>query len=105
MITQSVKSVIELLKYRGLSTSPLPEHIDLPGLVLFLSNKKDVYYVVTDTDCSCPSAAYRPEQRCKHQRRFFPQSAKSEASTSNESIRPAGKWPGGHNGPVEPEVA
>ena len=106
MVTQSVKSVVEFLKYRGMTASPLPEKVDLPGLVLVLSNKKDAYYVVTDTDCSCPSAAYRPGQRCKHQRRFFPQAAKSEAGGSEDSIRPpTGKWQGGHNGPVEPEVA
>jgi hypothetical protein len=105
MITQSVESIVELLKFRGLPSSPLPEKIDLTGLVLVLCNKKDAYYVVTDTGCSCPSATYRPGQRCKHQRKYFPMiDAKTQVySESNDSIRPIGKWPGGFNGPVDLE--
>jgi hypothetical protein len=103
MITQSVESIVELLKYRGLSQRPLPEKIDLPGLVLVLCNKKDAYYVVTDTGCSCPSATYRPGQRCKHQRQYFPgtDASKEVAGDEIDSIRPSGKWPGGLNGPVD----
>ena len=72
MNSQCIESVLELLKYRKLPTAPLPESIELPGLMLVLSNKKDVYYVVTDVGCSCPSASYRPGQRCKHQRKYYP---------------------------------
>ena len=105
MITQSVESIVELLKYRGLPTSPLPENIDLPGLVLVLSNKKDAYYTTTSKGCSCPSATYRPGQLCKHQRKYFPMiDAKTQIySESNDSIKPPGKWPGGFNGPVDLE--
>ena len=69
-------------------------------VVLVLSNKKDSYYVVTPTKCSCPAATYHPGQPCKHQRQFFPQ---EQVATVAESgiIRPEGKWPGGLNGPVD----
>ena len=105
MVTQTVESIVELLKYRGLPIRPLPENIDLPGMILVLSNRKDCYYSVTPKVCSCPSATYRPGQLCKHQRKYFPMiDAKTQIySESNDSIRPSGKWPGGHNGPVDPE--
>jgi hypothetical protein len=66
-------------------------------MILVLSNKKDGYYVVTATKCSCPSATYRGGP-CKHIRKHFPQ---EQAATASESIRPEGKWPGGFNGPVD----
>ena len=102
MITQSVESVVEFLKYRGLSQKPLPEKIDLPGMILVLSNKSDAYYSVNAKTCSCPAAAYH-RGPCKHMRKFFSQATKPEVSASEESIRPSGKWPGGFNGPVDLE--
>ena len=102
-VTQSTEAVVSLLKYLGKSIDPLPQTVDLPGLVLVLSNKRDVFYVTTATSCSCPSAAYRPGQRCKHQRKHFPQAYKPVPMTPVESLRPAGKWAGGFNGPVDPE--
>jgi hypothetical protein len=74
--------------------------LDLGSLKLVKSNKGDAFYGVTATKCSCPSATYRPGQSCKHQRKYFPV-AKIEPSTEAASIRPAGKWPGGMNGPVD----
>jgi hypothetical protein len=71
--TQSVDAVVELLKFSGRSFNPLPEAVQLTGMVLVLSSKKDSYYVVTPKACSCPSAYYRPGQRCKHQRKYFPE--------------------------------
>ena len=68
-------------------------------MLLVLSNKKDSYYVVTASKCSCPSATYRGGQ-CKHMRRFFPHVAKPVAD-DNVSIRPDGTWRGGANGPVD----
>jgi hypothetical protein len=73
--------------------------LDLGSLKLVKSNKGDVFYGVTKTKSSCPSAAYRPGQSCKHQRKFFPQVAKPVA-TEPKSIRPTGKWAGGYNGSV-----
>jgi hypothetical protein len=92
-VTQTVAAVVELLRYLGRSIQPLPETVELPGVLLVLSNKKDVFYTTTPHSCSCPSAAYRPGQACKHQRKYFPADA--------DSIRPTGRWPGGWNGPVE----
>jgi len=78
--------------------------LDLGSFKLVRSNKGDAFYGVTAKACSCPSAAYRPGQTCKHQRRYFPQAAKP-AATASESIRPAAGWigPDGQraNGPVE----
>ncbi len=102
-VTQSTEAVVSLLKYLGKTIDPLPQTVDLPGLVLVLSNKRDVFYVITATSCSCPSAAYRPGQRCKHQRRHFPQAEKPVPLASVEILQHAGKWSGGFNGPVDPD--
>ena len=102
-VTQSTEAVVSLLKYLGMPIDPLPQAVDLPGLVLVLSNKRDVFYVTTATSCSCPSAAYRPGQRCKHQRKHFPQADKPIPMASVEILPLAGKWAGGFNGPVDPE--
>jgi hypothetical protein len=61
--------------------------LDLGNIKLVKSNKGDAFYGVTKTKCSCPSAAYRPGQSCKHQRAHF--GAKVEQSTEAGSIRPA----------------
>lgn len=102
-VTQSVESVVELLNFLGKASRPLPDAVELSGMSLVLNNKKDAYYVTSARSCSCPSAAYRPGQRCKHQRRFFPQAPQSKSTEPEESmsIRPSGKWPGGFNGPVD----
>ena len=102
-VTQKTEAVVSLLKYLGKSIDPLPQTIDLPGLVLVLSNKRDVYYITSESSCSCPSAAYRPGQRCKHQRKHFPQADKPIPMASVEILPLAGKWAGGFNGPVDPE--
>ena len=102
-VTQSTEAVVSLLKYLGKPIDPLPQTVDLQDMVLVLSNKKDVYYTTSKTSCSCPSAAYRPAQRCKHQRKHFPQADKPAPMALVESLRPAGKWAVGFNGPVDPE--
>ena len=72
--------------------------LDLGSLKLVKSNKGDAFYGVTATKCSCPSAAYRPGQSCKHQRAHF--GAKVEQSTASEPLiqrggfRPFDKMPG-----------
>jgi len=100
-ITQSVESVKALLTWRGHPIDPLPADVSMDNgrLVLVLSNKKDVYYTTTAQACSCPSSTYRGG-RCKHMRHYFPQEQVATVSESG-SIRPAGKWPGGLNGPVD----
>jgi len=109
--TQSIDAVKALLAWRGRGSDPLPSDVSLDNgrVVLVLSNKKDVYYVVTPKACSCPSQTYRGGP-CKHQRRYFPGPQKSreeleaegerELAGQQEGIRPEGKWPHGCNGPV-----
>jgi len=83
-LTQSIESVVELLKYMGKPTDPLPEAVQLPDIVLVLSNMGDVYYATTANSCSCPSAFYRPGQRCKHQRKYYPED--SAISSKRQSM-------------------
>ena len=105
-VTQSTAAIVELLNFLGKTSNPLPEAVELSSMALVLSNKKDVYYVTAANSCSCPSASYRPGQKCKHQRRYFPEidAAKEAAGGDTDSIRPSGKWPGGLNGPVNLET-
>ena len=105
-ITQSIDAVKTLLAYVGRGSDPLPTFLELPErrCILVLSNKKDVYYTVTQKVCSCPSATYRPGQPCKHQRKHFPEEVVVRNNALPEIIKPAGKWPGGFNGPVDPDM-
>ena len=101
-ITQSVDAVKLLLSFVGRASDPLPTFAEFGQgegrVVLVLSNKRDSYYTVTSTKCSCPSATYH-NGRCKHQRRHFPQEQAMTVADGG-SIRPEGKWAGGMNGPV-----
>ena len=101
-ITQSVEAVRALLQWKKIASDPLPADVSLDNgrLVLVLSNKKDVFYTVTATKCSCPAATYHPGQPCKHQRKHFPQERVATVAESG-NIRPEFKWPGGLNGPVD----
>ena len=87
-ITQSVDAVKALLSWKKIASDPLPADVSFDNgrLVLVLSNKKDVFYTVTATKCSCPSAAYRGGP-CKHMRHYFPQE-KVVAAAEPSSIRP-----------------
>ena len=74
--TQSLKAVCGLLAWKGRSSNPLPQFVELGSgearVVLVLSNKRDAYYTVTSRDCSCPAAIYH-HGPCKHQRKYFPE--------------------------------
>ena len=74
-ITQTVEAVKALLSWRGRAADPLPEFVEMgegdSRLVLVLSNKRDCYYTTTARDCSCPAHNWHPNQRCKHQRKYF----------------------------------
>ncbi len=99
--TQSIEAVKQLIAYHhhGQEPAEMPPFYRLSGeMVLVLSNKEDAYYVVAHKACSCPSATYHPGQACKHQRKYFPQPMRTLKLA--DEIRPAGKWPGGMNGPV-----
>ena len=100
-VTQSRDAVKTLLSFVGRASDPMPSDVTLDNgrMVLVLSNKKDAYYTCTARACSCPAATYH-RGPCKHQRKYFPQIAKP-APVATDSIRPEGKWPGGHNGPVD----
>jgi hypothetical protein len=88
-VSQTVASVKALLQYKKIAIDPLPADVPLDNgrLVLVLSNKRDVYYTVTATACSCPANTYNPGQRCKHQRKHFPQEQVATVAESG-SIRP-----------------
>ena len=104
-VTQSTTAVVSLLKYLGKSIDPLPDAVELPGMVLVLSNKKNVYYATSANSCSRPGATYHPGQPCKHSRKYFPQPKKEvDVPDIVDSIRPAGKWPGGYNGPIDNDM-
>ena len=104
--TQSIDAVKALLTWRGRAIDPLPQYVELGSkegrCVLVLSNKKDAYYVTTARACSCPAAIYN-HGPCKHQRKHFAELIAKPAPSKPGSIRPAGKWPGGMNGPVDPD--
>ncbi len=123
-VTQSVEAVKNLLAFVGRASDPMPSDVTLDNgrLVLVLNNKRDAYYTCTARACSCPSATYRHNGPCKHQRKYFPGSQKSAveleaesdailaahnagakrlARPPEDSIRPTGKWTGGLNGPVD----
>jgi len=107
-VTQSVEAVKALLTWKGRAVDPLPSVVAFANegeesrLVLVLSNKKDHYYVVTPTACSCPARTDRPGAPCQHRRKYF--GAKPEQVTVG-SIRPTGEWIGPNgvkaSGPVE----
>ena len=113
-VTQSREAAKQLIAYHnhGQELAEMPDFYRLTGeMVLVQSNKKAAYYVTTPQTCSCPSATYRPGP-CKHSRKYFPESMRKVAmeeptegakrlARPPESIKPAGKWPGGRNGPVE----
>lgn len=102
-VTQTTEAVVSLLKYIGKPFDPLPQAVSLPGAVLVLSAKKDVYYTTTPKNCSCPSKTWRPGQSCKHMRRYFPRTndtlARATAGEDATSIKPTGKWANRLNGP------
>ena len=100
--TQRTDAVEALASYLGREISR-DGVLDLGSLKLVKSNKGDAFYGVTATKCSCPSATYRHNGPCKHQRKYFAeqQAATKPAMESEGSIRPTWKWPGGHNGPVD----
>jgi hypothetical protein len=102
--TQSIDSVKSLLAYIGRASDPLPTGVSLENgrVVLVLSNKRDAYYTTTAAKCSCPAAHYH-NGSCKHQRKYFSQIEASKPVSANDSIKPIATWPGGANGPIDPD--
>lgn len=95
-VTQSVAAIKSLLAFVGRASDPMPSDVSLDNgrLVLVLSNKKDAYYTVTATKCSCPAASYH-HGPCKHQRKYFPQSeaVQSKLKASEPLIKRGGFKP------------
>lgn len=98
-VTQKPEAVEALATY--LNKTIEAGVLDLGVAKLVKSNKGDAFYTVTAKACSCPAATYHPGQPCKHARKYFPQPKREVATEGQDSIRPEGKWPGGHNGPVD----
>lgn len=98
--TQTLEAVKALLSWRGRASDPLPSFIEMgegdSRLVLVLSNKKDCFYVTTAKDCSCPAHNWHPNQRCKHQRKHFPEQTihkQSMAETLEQAERNLPRMP------------
>ncbi len=127
--TQTIGSGKSLAQYLGIKEA-LPQIISLAnGARLTLSTKKDCYYFTNAKGCSCRAGQFGKE--CKHKRELLSSSSKAQAQAyqarqrelvamakgislpepiepakrlarpPEDSIRPTGKWPGGHNGPVD----
>ena len=117
--TQSIDGVKSLLAYVGRSSDPMPIFVELKGGVrLTKSSKGDCYYCTTPTDCSCKARTFNPGTPCKHMKALQAgnsveasraqatayqarqRAARLKPTEPVDSIRPAGKWASGHNGPV-----
>jgi hypothetical protein len=72
--SQTTDAVRALLASRGYNAEKLPKKVRLScTMVLRLSSKKDEYYVVQPTDCTCPARKYHPGKPCKHMEDLFPE--------------------------------
>lgn len=87
-VTQSLDAVKALLTWKGHPVNPLPTDVSLDNgrLVLVLNNKKDAFYTCTARACSCPSATYRHNGPCKHQRKYFPEAKAATKNTASEPL-------------------
>jgi hypothetical protein len=108
-VTQSLDAIKAFLTWKGRAVDPMPSTIEFMQeegrMVLVLSNKKDSYYVVSSTKCSCSAATYHSGQLCKHIRKHFPQEQAATSSAAEAgSIKPDAKWPHGMNGPVDESI-
>jgi hypothetical protein len=89
-VTQSIDAIKALLQWKGRSSDPLPQFVELgkeeSRLVLVLSNKRDAYYCTTPRACSCPAHTWHPGQPCKHQRKFFAEAKATTKGTASEPL-------------------
>ena len=98
-VTQKTDAVEALAAYMGKEISG-DGVLDLGSFKLVRSNKGDAFYGVTAKACSCPSAAYRPGQSCKHQRKYFAGVAAQTKPNASEPLikiggfRPFDEMPG-----------
>ena len=104
--TQTVPAVCALLAWKGRSSNPLPQFVEIGSgeerVVLVLSNKQDSYYTVTRSDCSCPASVYH-RGPCKHRRKYFAEEQQTTTKPEAAIRQPNhGAWHG-HNGPIAPD--
>jgi hypothetical protein len=86
--TQSVEAIVELLKYIGKPSEPLPEIVKLTdGAQLTKSSKGDCYYYTSSKGCTCHGFFYR--HNCKHMKALTSTSAKPRGQTIAETLEEA----------------
>ena len=85
MKSQTVDSVIQMLKCLGRQFAPLPEFVKLNnGAQLTKSIKGDCYYYTSPDGCSCPGYTYR--HTCKHIKLLLSSSSKLSGQTIAETL-------------------
>ena len=83
--TQSVESVVELLKCFDKPVEPLPGVVPLAdGAQLTKSIKGDCYYYTSPEGCSCPGYTYR--HTCKHVKALAGPSLKPCGQTLEQTL-------------------
>jgi len=83
--TQSVEAIVELLKYIGKPSEPLPEIVKLADdAQLTKSSKGDCYYYTSPKGCTCPGFFYR--HNCKHMKALAVSSSKPRGQTLAETL-------------------
>jgi hypothetical protein len=118
----SCETIIELVEIMsGRIRTTNPRRVELGDIILVRSSRGDGYYRTTEDSCTCKGWHFSQQKygvgKCRHHTEAWPEAAAvHEASLEAirgpkklakppvepmESIRPKGKWPGGHNGPVE----
>jgi hypothetical protein len=85
MESQTVDSVIQMLKGLGRQFDPLPEFVKLAdGAQLTKSSKGDCYYHTSPEGCTCPGFYYH--HSCKHMKALASTSAKLRGQTIAETL-------------------
>jgi len=85
MKSQTVDSVIQMLKCLGRQFDPLPEFVTLTnGAQLTKSNKGDCYHYTSSKGCSCPGFFYRHD--CKHMMSLSSSASKPRGQTIAEIL-------------------
>ncbi len=84
-VTQCREAVVELLKYLGKPSDPLPSVVPLAdGAQLIQSSKGDCFYYTSSTGCSCPGFFYR--HSCKHTKALAGSSSRPRSQTIAETL-------------------
>jgi hypothetical protein len=85
MKSQTIDSVIQMLKCLVRQFDPLPEFVTLAdGAQLTRSSKSDCYYYTSPTECTCPGHMYRCT--CKHMKSLLGYSSRPRGQTLAETL-------------------